>query len=131
MLKQLSPVIQILFLAFLAEALTEYLAAPLVKGEGSRHPAAASPLYLRYIAVAVGVLLALAYRADLLAMMGLCAVTPWVGYIVTGILIGRGSNFLNDLVDRWLAPAVPRLAPAAVGAAGPAHTADCDAEAAT
>jgi hypothetical protein len=67
------------------------------------------PPVLRYAAMALGILLAIAYRADLLALVGLVSpFSPFVGYVVTGLVIGRGSNFLHDLADRWLAPAAGR-----------------------
>ena len=43
---------------------------------------------------------------SVLALFGLVAWTPLIGWIVTGLIIGRGSNYLHDLVDRWLAPVV-------------------------
>ena len=114
----------IFVLAFLAETLTKYFASPFVKlidsvvTNGRPLPTAMGisvlverqrfiPEWaLRYIAAVVGVLLAIAYRADALALFGLVAWTPWIGWIVTGLVIGRGSNYLHDLVDRWLAPVV-------------------------
>ena len=53
---------------------------------------------LRYIALAMGVALAVAYDVDILAAMGMTSVVPLVGNIVSGIVIGRGSNYVNDLV---------------------------------
>jgi hypothetical protein len=39
-----------------------------------------------------------------LAMAGLVSPWPWVGNVVTGLIIGRGANFVHDLASRWLAP---------------------------
>ena len=95
-------------LSFLAESLTEYFARPILgprsqpEDEAGSRPLSA--LWLRYVAALVGVGLALLYQVDLLAFFGLHALHPVAGQIVTGILIGRGSNYLHDLVDRWLAP---------------------------
>ena len=106
----LAPVVGILLLSFLCESLVEYFAAPWLKPVNSTPDAELPPrwrinrLWLRYIAAAVGVGLAFAYRTDLLALAGLTAVHPAVGYAITGIVIGRGANYLNDLVDRYLAP---------------------------
>ena len=99
----------IFVLAFLAETLTEYFARPFLRPEtlpGNEHePRHVVPAFLlRYLAALVGVALAIAYRADLLAVFGLVAWSPWIGYVVTGLIIGRGANYLNDVVDRWLAP---------------------------
>jgi hypothetical protein len=43
--------------------------------------------------------------AVLLALVGLVVPIPWVGYIITGLLIGRGANFVHDFASRWLTPA--------------------------
>jgi len=50
----------------------------------------------------VGVGLCWAYRADLLALVGLDARYSLIGYLVTGLLLGRGANFINDFADRGL-----------------------------
>ena len=108
---QTLPTLALIFvLSFLAESLTEYFARPILspnsQPEEDAGPRPLSPLWLRYIAALVGIALALLYQVDLLALFGLAAIHPIVGYIITGILIGRGSNYLHDLVDRWLAPQV-------------------------
>ena len=105
----------IFVLAFLAESLTEYFARPFLKPETlpgvEPAPAAAGngqrviPAFvLRYAAAGVGILLAVAYRADVLALFGLEAWFPWIGWVVTGIILGRGANYLHDVIDRWQAP---------------------------
>jgi hypothetical protein len=114
----------ILLLAFLAEGLTEYFARPffpnLPKPEPEPPPLAPpdidgtsvppppavrfSPMWLRYVSMLVGIGLALAYRADLLLWFGFPAWHPAIGMVLTGILIGRGSNYMHDLVDRYFQP---------------------------
>ena len=102
----------IFVLAFLAETLTEYFARPFIRpdtlpGNGHSERQWVIPAYLlRYIAAVVGIALAIAYRADILGLLGLTAWAPWIGWVVTGLIIGRGSNYLHDMVDRWLAPVV-------------------------
>ena len=107
----------ILALATVVEALTEYLARPIVAAVyralgigpktpqlrlvGESDPAGSLPA-LRYVAALVGVGLCWAYRADLLALVGLDARFSLIGYLVTGLLLGRGANFINDFADRWL-----------------------------
>jgi len=59
---------------------------------------------LRYSAAIVGVGLCLVYAMDLLALVGLTARAPYVGEVLTGLLIGRGANFVNDFVERWVRP---------------------------
>lgn len=85
-------------LAVLVEGLVEYFGAPI--------PTA----YKRYVAALVGVALCIVYGADLLAILGFTASVPYVGAALTGLIVGRGSNYLNDLVTRLkvvTAPAVP------------------------
>jgi hypothetical protein len=65
---------------------------------------ALSPMWLRYVACIAGIALAFAYRADLLLWFGFPAYHPAIGMALTGILIGRGSNYMHDLVDRYFAP---------------------------
>ena len=96
----------ILFLATLVEALVEYLVRPAVKPASLDQADAVDwrGLVLRYAAAALGVALCLAYQADILALVGLESQLPYVGQIVTGVVVGRGANFVNDFVGRWLRP---------------------------
>ena len=81
--------IGIFFLATFVEGFVEYFFG------GGGH---ASKPYLKYIALLLGVGAAIAYQVDLLASVGLHSVFPFVDYVISGIIISRGSNFLNDLV---------------------------------
>lgn len=96
----------ILFLAAVVEGLIEYLGAPVPPP--LKAPAAAL----------LGVVLCVVYGADLLALAGFPARYPAAGQVLTGVLIGRGSNFINDLWSRFLVPApaaADRLAALAAG----------------
>jgi hypothetical protein len=106
----------VLVLAALAEALVEYLFSPIIKAQEPNAPALRAremepepaanldwrALTLRYTAALVGVLLCIVYQADLLLLFNLNPPWPWVGYLITGLLIGRGSNFVHDFAARWL-----------------------------
>lgn len=50
------------------------------------------------VAVLIGIMVALAYNIDLFALVGLSSSVPYVGSILTGILISRGSNYIFDLI---------------------------------
>jgi hypothetical protein len=58
----------------------------------------------QWLMAGVGILLCWICNADLSAMVGLVSPWPWVGNIVTGLIIGRGANFVHDFASRWLAP---------------------------
>lgn len=60
--------------------------------------------YKRYTALAVAMTLCVSYNADLLARLGLVAGVPYVGALITGVLISRGANVFNDLVNRLHLP---------------------------
>lgn len=77
----------IFVLAVLVEAIMEYLGSPI--------PSKIKP----YVAAGAAVLICVAYNADLPAALGLPSVA-YVGPVVTGLVIGRGSNYLNDILKR-------------------------------
>jgi hypothetical protein len=116
-MNELATLSGILILATLVEALVEYLVKPLFgppifplpqggdpQGEACPEYPRGDPvadLLIRYSAATIGVLLCLTYRADLLILANLNAPLPWVGFVITGILIGRGANFVHDFTSRW------------------------------
>ena len=84
----------VLALAFLAESLTEYLFGDLLSGPRAR--------YLKYIACLVGIGLALLYRVDALGpLLGLSPRRALPGQALTGVLLGRGANFIHDIYSRY------------------------------
>lgn len=85
----------IFFLAVLVEGIIEYFGAPIPKQ------------YKAYVAAAFGIVVCLAYSADLPALLGFPAVWPYVGQILTGFVIGRGSNYANILISRAQVVQVP------------------------
>lgn len=49
-------------------------------------------------AIGIGIFLAIVANKDLYAMVGVTFTIPYVGLILTGIAISRGSNYLADLL---------------------------------
>jgi len=98
----------ILLMAALTEALVEYFISPWLKREGAEYPEREElvrTMLLRYSAAGVGVFLCIVYGMDMLAMVGLTSgILPIAGPVATGLLIGRGSNFINDFAEKWLRP---------------------------
>lgn len=78
----------ILFLVVLVEGLVEHFGAPV--------PSTFKP----YLAALLGVVLCVAYGADLPAALGYAALVPYIGQVLTGVMISRGSNYINDLIAR-------------------------------
>nr|DAY51850.1 MAG TPA: hypothetical protein [Caudoviricetes sp.] len=51
-------------------------------------------------ALVVSMLIVFGTRLDILALLEIETVIPFLGVILTGILISRGSNFIHDLLVR-------------------------------
>lgn len=98
----MDPLIAILALAFLAESLTEYLfAGPLA---ALRAPSS----LLRYVAVAVGVLLAWAYDLDVTReFFHLTSRPAELGVVLTGVILGRGAAYVHDFYGTYLRSGPP------------------------
>ena len=50
--------------------------------------------------IALGIVIAVAYKLDLPAHFNLNSQIPYVGCVLTGILLSRGSNYLFELLER-------------------------------
>lgn len=48
----------------------------------------------------LGVGCALAFDVDLFAIAGITAAVPYVGQVLTGVLLSRGSNYVYDLLKQ-------------------------------
>lgn len=56
--------------------------------------------WLKYVSAVMGVAICVAYQADILATLGVVTPIPYVGAVITGLIVGRGSNFLNDFYNK-------------------------------
>ena len=84
----------VMALAFLSESLTEYLFSDLLSGHRAR--------YLKYIACLVGIGLAMLYQTDMTGpLLGLSPRWALPGQALTGVLLGRGANFIHDVYARY------------------------------
>lgn len=50
-------------------------------------------------ALFVGLVLAVGLQIDIFSALGVPFKLPWLGVILTGILLSRGANFIHDLID--------------------------------
>lgn len=50
--------------------------------------------------IAIGILVAVAYNLDIPAVLGIAARVPFIGNILTGVIIARGSNYLFDTLGK-------------------------------
>jgi hypothetical protein len=94
MMNSITAIAAIFVLATLVEAIVEYLFVPV------------PTLYKPYAAAALAVAVCVAYGADLPHALGLPYV-PYVGSVVTGLVAGRGANYLADIMRRIQTVGVP------------------------
>lgn len=80
--------LSIIVLAFIAEAVWETLKMVWEDGKFSID---------KIGALIVGLVVAFATGADVIAISGIALKIPYVGIFLTGVLIARGSNFMHDL----------------------------------
>lgn len=96
---QLAQVVGVsLALAFLVESMVEYILGQIFehKFEWKSHS-----WLLMYVSLACGVALAFFYKLDLIALIAGQEISV-VGHILSGLVIGRGANFLHDFVTSYL-----------------------------
>ncbi len=49
------------------------------------------------VAVALGVIFAIAYGIDVFALLGMKSIIPYFGNVMSGVLLSRGSNYIFDM----------------------------------
>lgn len=79
----------LIFLAIITEGIITYFKEFFVNG---------NIRWEMLISIGIGVLTAIAYHVDVPALAGLETGVPFLGCVLTGILISRGSNYVFDLV---------------------------------
>jgi hypothetical protein len=96
----------ILVIAFIVESTVEFFFAPLF----DNIPTLSRFKWIQmYIALGIGVLGSNIYQFDVIYLVGMYFKQPipvtMFGVILTGLAIGKGSNYLHDLIfDRILKP---------------------------
>lgn len=100
----LSVLIVMLGLAFMVETLTEAVFGPMF----DKLPALTPHKWaLMYVALVTGLVGALVYQFDLVAVLGASVqLAPPIpvstfGKILTGLAIGKGSNYLHQLISKF------------------------------
>lgn len=76
-----------LFVAVVVEGIIEYLGKPIPKG------------YKCYAAALLGIVVCLLFKVNMLGWVGVETV-PHTGEILTGITVGRGSNYINNRLGK-------------------------------
>lgn len=79
----------LIYLAIIVEGMITYVKEFFVNGKMK---------WEMLISILIGVLVAVSYEIDLFALVGLKSIVPYLGSVLTGILISRGSNYVFDLI---------------------------------
>lgn len=83
-------VLSLIVLALLGEAIWETLKMTWQSGKVSTD---------RIGALLVGLLLSVGTGSDIMEMVGVPMHIPYVGMVLTGLLISRGANFMHDILS--------------------------------
>ena len=89
-------IILIVTMAIVVEALVEYgksIGKAFVEG-------VVKTAVTQLVAIALGVVLCFACAGDLFAAVGVAFAWPWLGTVLTGVLISRGANYVSDLIGK-------------------------------
>lgn len=65
--------------------------------------------WLKYVSLLLGIAASVAYKIDIPALVGLVSQWAIIGYVVSGLIIGRGANYINDIFSLIKAKTVPPL----------------------
>lgn len=60
------------------------------------------PHYQMVLSLIFGIFIAVVYKIDLLKLADIESEMPYIGSILTGVLISRGSNYIYDLMSKIL-----------------------------
>ena len=81
----------ILIMAVLVEAMVTYIKTLVVDKQFK---------WLMFLSAVLSIVICIAYKLDIPAAAGISSGIPFVGMIITGVLISRGSNYINDLLKK-------------------------------
>lgn len=89
----LSPLVVIIAFATLNESMIEYLFGSVKQ----LRP------YLPLIALGTGVFLTFTYQINIFSvLLGIESNSPFLDFLLSGFIISRGSNFINDIAQKVL-----------------------------
>lgn len=56
--------------------------------------------YKKIGAILLSIIVCICAKLDLLSILGVTMVVPYVGEIVTGLVVSRGSSIVNSLIEK-------------------------------
>ena len=97
-------IVLILVLAITVEALIQYGKTILEMLEKKQYKTFATQL----AAILISVFICFAAGVNLYALVGVSFTVPWLGTLLTGIVVSRGSNYTSDFIKRLQNPEIGR-----------------------
>ena len=94
-------VVAALFAAFVGESIIEFLVAPYLDLLKERINETVRVQLLRSLSATLGVFIAWEFNFALFALLGINAQHPLADIVLTGILFGRGSNWVHGMLTRF------------------------------
>lgn len=85
---------QVILFAVLVEAVVEGIKS--IKEDGRINSVVALSMLVSLIA-------SLAFNIDLFAMAGFSTAVPYIGAVLSSVIISRGSNYVSDIVSKFTA----------------------------
>lgn len=92
----------ILFAAFVGESINEFLFMPFFDLLKDKVNEILRGQLVRLWSCFVGIFIAFEFQLGVFALLNAVAVEPWVDFVLTGALLGRGSNFIHELLKRFV-----------------------------
>lgn len=53
--------------------------------------------WIKYVSLGLGIISAIVFSIDIPGMAGLQGISVYANYVVSGLIIGRGANYINDI----------------------------------
>lgn len=102
----------IVFAAAVGEGINEFFFLPWFDGLKDKLNETVRVQIMRLWSGAVGVGIAWELGLSIFALLGATLRHPTMGYVLTGLLIGRGSNWVHELLKRFVAETQLKVAEA-------------------
>ena len=98
-------IVLILVLAITVEALIQYSKTIIEMLEKKQYKTFATQL----TAILLSVFICFAAGVDLYTLVGVSFTVPWLGMLLTGIVVSRGSNYTSDFIKRLQNPDIGEI----------------------
>ena len=98
-------IVLILMLAVTVEALIQYVKSIIKMVEDKQYKTFGTQL----AAILLAIFICFAAGVDLYALVGISFAIPWLGVLLTGVVISRGSNYTADFIKRLQNPDIGEI----------------------